>query len=89
MIDYKNDQRNDSIYSIVESVIVGCIVWLSMSVVLVLTLAIVCLPFLLFGLYSKAFFAGFSTVEIFFTLCMIYAIIYSVMNTERRKDESE
>lgn len=78
------------IYQFFKSVILGCILWLLMSVVLVPTLSIVCLPFLFYGLYSKAFLIGFVFMEVAFTLCLIRAIIYSVTHTQKgENDESE
>ena len=83
--------NNDSlIYRFFKSAILGCVLWVLMSAVLVPTLTIVCLPFLFYGLYSKAFLIGFVFMEVTFTLCLIRAIIYSVTHTQKgENDESE
>lgn len=84
------NDRKGPLYSLIKTVFMGCVLWSAMSLVIVPCVAIVCLPFLIFHLYLKAFFIGISVLEVAFTLCLIHAIIYSVTYEQKgENDESE
>lgn len=64
----------------IEVVVGGALVWVILSMVVAISIALIALPALAFNCYKLIFGYGYFIVQIVFTVCYLYAIIKATIN---------
>ena len=63
-----------------EVVVGGALIWVILSMVVAISIALIALPALAFNCYKLIFGYGYFIVQIVFTVCYLYAIIKATIN---------
>lgn len=64
----------------IEVVVGGALVWVILSMVVAISIALIALPALAFNCYKLIFGYGYFIVQVVFTVCYLYAIIKTTIN---------
>lgn len=64
----------------IEVVVGGALIWVILSMVVAISIALIALPALAFNCYKLIFGYGYFIVQIVFTVCYLYAIINATIN---------
>lgn len=64
----------------IEVVVGGALIWVILSMVVAISIALIALPALAFNCYKLIFGYGYFIVQIVFTVCYLYAIIRATIN---------
>lgn len=64
----------------IKVVVGGAIVWVILSMVVAISIALIALPALVFSCYKIIFCYVYFTVQAVFTVCYLYAIIKTTIN---------
>lgn len=64
----------------IEVVVGGALIWVILSMVVAISIALIALPALAFNCYKLIFGYGYFIVQIVFTVCYLYAIIKATIN---------
>lgn len=64
----------------IEVVVGGAIIWVILSMVVAISMALITLPALAFNCYKLIFCYGYFTVQAVFTVCYLYTIIKTAIN---------
>ncbi len=64
----------------IEVVVGGALIWVILSMVVTISIALIALPALAFNCYKLIFGYGYFIVQIVFTVCYLYAIIKATIN---------
>lgn len=64
----------------IEVVVGGALIWVILSMVVAISIALIALPALAFNCYKLIFGYGYFIVQIVFTACYLYAIIMATIN---------
>lgn len=64
----------------IEVVVCGALIWVILSMVVAISIALIALPALAFNCYKLIFGYGYFIVQIVFTVCYLYAIIKATIN---------
>lgn len=64
----------------IEVVVGGALIWVTLSMVVAISIALIALPALAFNCYKLIFGYGYFIVQIVFTVCYLYAIIKATIN---------
>lgn len=64
----------------IEVVVGGALIWVILSMVVAISIALIALPALAFNGYKLIFGYGYFIVQVVFTVCYLYAIIKATIN---------
>ena len=64
----------------IEVVVSGALIWVILSMVVAISIALIALPALAFNCYKLIFGYGYFIVQIVFTVCYLYVIIKATIN---------
>lgn len=64
----------------IEVVVGGALIWVILSMVVAISIALIALPALAFNCYKLIFGYGYFIVQVVFTVCYLYAIIKATIN---------
>lgn len=64
----------------IEVVVGGALIWVILSMVVAISMALIALPALAFNCYKLIFCYGYFIVQVVFTVCYLYAIIKETIN---------
>jgi hypothetical protein len=69
----------------IEVVVGGALVWVILSMVVAISMALIALPALAFNCYKLIFGYGYFIVLVVFTVCYLYAIIKTTINSKENE----
>jgi hypothetical protein len=69
----------------IEVVVGGALVWVILSMVVAISMALIALPALAFNCYKLIFGYGYFIVQVVFTVCYLYAIIKTTINSKENE----
>lgn len=69
----------------IEVVVGGALVWVFLSMVVAISMALIALPALAFNCYKLIFGYGYFIVQVVFTVCYLYAIIKTTINSKENE----
>lgn len=69
----------------IKVVVGGALVWVILSMVVAISMALIALPALAFNCYKLIFGYGYFIVLVVFTVCYLYAIIKTTINSKENE----